>query len=372
MAGSILKRGTKWQVTFEHGIDSSSGKRIRTTQTVKTESEAKKLLTEHNHNQARNLSVQISDMSVHKFLSYWMKQYVAHNCEETTIYGYQNILKHIESFLGNIKIQKLLPNQIQNYYTYLLDEKKLSPNTVHRHHAVLRKALDYALKQQFVYRNVADAVSLPKKKRYLGKAYTKEELQLLIEKVKGTRLELPVYLAAFLGLRREEIAGLKWDVIDFNKRTLKIEFVRTSAGSQLIEKVPKTEKSRRELYIVDELLLVLQNHKARKEELKKLLGKGYCDNGYVFVRDDGKPHRVNSVTEWFKEFLEKNELPKIRLHDLRHTFSSILFDEGVELFSISKALGHSDIGTTSRIYTHLFDQTHKNTMSAMSNAIKKQ
>jgi integrase len=94
------------------------------------------------------------------------------------------------------------------------------------------------------------------------------------------------------------------------------------------------------------------------------------DSGYVFTRDDGNLFRVNTVTEQFSEFLKKNQLPKIRFHDLRHTFASILHSVGVDLKSISEVFGHSDIGTKNRVYTHIFDKTHRNTVSAMSNALK--
>jgi integrase len=186
---------------------------------------------------------------------------------------------------------------------------------------------------------------------------------------KDTKLELPVYLAGYLGLRREEITGLKWIYVNLDERILRIEEVRTSAGNKTVVKSPKTEKSRRSLYIVEELYALLRRHLERQIKYKEILGDDYEDSGYVFVRDDGKPYRVNTVTEQFKEFLEINDLPKIRLHDLRHTFSSILYDEGVDLKAISEALGHSDIGTTSRIYTHLFDKTHKNTVSVMGRVL---
>jgi hypothetical protein len=172
MAGSIHKVGKKFRVTYEQGID-NEGKRIRSYETVTTETDAKRLLNDFEYNQQRSLLVKSSDIGLTEFLEIWMSNYVKRNCEETTIYGYRNIMnKHVAPFIGNFKLQKLEPSHIQSYYSHLMDDKSLSPNTVHRHHAVLRKALDYALKQQYVYRNAADAVSLPKKKRFTGKTYT--------------------------------------------------------------------------------------------------------------------------------------------------------------------------------------------------------
>ncbi len=370
MAGSIKKVGTKYRVTFELGKD-LNGKRLRDYATVNSEAEARKLLAEFEYNQNRNLLVQSNAMSLIEFLNIWMNNYVKYNCEETTTYGYKNILnKHISHFFGGIELQKLQLGHIQQYYKHLMDEKNLSPNTVHKHHALLRKALDYGLKQQLVYRNVADAVALPKRKRYEGKSYTKEQLIELLEKVKDTKLEVPIYLAVYLGLRREEIIGLKWKYVDFESRTLHIYEVRTSAGKAIITKAPKTEKSRRSLHINDDLYSLLKMHKVKQEELRNMLGSAYDNAGYVYSHENGKPYRVNSVTEQFKTFLEKQQLPKIRLHDLRHSFASVLYNEGMDLKSISEALGHSDIGTTNKIYTHRFDKTHKNTINTMGQALK--
>jgi len=300
-----------------------------------------------------------------------MDTYVKYNCEVTTAYGYRNIINnHIKPYLGKLDLQKLQPMHIQQYYKHLLEEKKLSPNTVHKHHANLRKALDYALKQQLVHRNVADAVTLPKKKQFVGGYYTKERLNTLLSLVKGTELELPVFISAYLGLRREEIVGLRWKYVDLEKRILHVEEVRTSAGDQVVVKAPKTAKSRRSLYIEEELYEVLLRTQARQQELKDIFASDYDSSDYVYAQSNGKPHRVNSVTEKFSDFLKKHQLPKIRLHDLRHTFASILYDAGVDLKAISEALGHSDVGTTNSIYTHRFDKTHKSTVSAMSKALK--
>lgn len=370
MAGSISKIGNKYRVTFELGKD-LNGKRLREYVTVQSKKEAEKLLNEFEYNQNRNLMVLSSGMTFVETIHHWMDNYVRYNCEETTIYGYQNILnKHIAPFFKILELQKLQPGHIQQYYKALMEEKDLSPNTVHKHHALIRKTLDYALKQQLVHRNVADAVSLPKKKRFEGKAYTKEQLFVLLEKVKNTRLEVPVNLAIHLGLRREEIVGLRWDYVDLDQRKIHIEEVRTSAGNKVITKLPKTDKSRRSLHMSDDLHCLLSNLKAKHEGMKILFGTEYDKSGYLYCHDNGKPYRVNSVTEQFKNFLEKNDFPKIRLHDLRHSFASVLHNEGVDLKSISEALGHSDIGTTNKIYTHVFDKTHKDTLNLMSDALR--
>jgi integrase len=109
--------------------------------------------------------------------------------------------------------------------------------------------------------------------------------------------------------------------------------------------------------------MIQHKQQARRKEL---LGDLYYDSDYVFVRDDGKPYRVNSLSEYFKDFIEKQNLPQIRLHDLRHTFASVMHQGGATIKEIAEMMGHSDTSTTSRIYTHLFDKTHKEKLSIMS------
>lgn len=370
MTGIRKTTNGKYQVTFDHGM--VNGRRYKPTKVFDTLKEAEMVLTEFKFNKQRNQLVTSNKMGFVDLLDMWMKKYVKHKCEETTRYGYYNIInKHIAPYFIDQELSKLQSMHVQNYYEYLMKKKGLSPNTVHKHHACIRKALNFGMKHQLVSRNVADAVELPKKLSFEGKAYTVEQLNELLQKVKNTKLELPVYLGSYLGLRREEICGLKWRNIDLEKRKISITEVRTSAGKKVITKEPKTKGSRRVLFITDTLCEVLTRHRARQENFKRILKDEYEDSDYVYTRDNGKLYRVNTLTEQFSKFLERNDLPKIRLHDLRHTTASILHEEGSSLKSISEFLGHSDIATTNKIYTHLFDNTHKKTAVAMDMALNK-
>ncbi|MGG0938710.1 tyrosine-type recombinase/integrase [Brevibacillus centrosporus] len=372
MPGILPLENGKYRVTFDYGKKPDGG-RDRRYKNVDTLEEAEKLLIEFKYNKQRNLLVQSNKMTLAEFLEHWLDNCVENKKEETTIYGYKNIIfNHVIPFLGDVELQKLQPAHIEQYYNkHLIKEKGLSPNTVIKHHAIIKKALKYALKHQLVHRNVADLVELPSKKEFEGKYYTQEQLLTLLNLVLGTKIEVPVYLASYLGLRRQEICGLKWENVDFTNRIIHIKKVRVSAGKETVTKNPKTKKSKRVLYIEDELFEVLQKCKARYDKNRKLLGSEFENSGYVFTKSNGKTYKVNYITDLFKEFLQKNDLPQIRLHDLRHTFASILYDVGVDLKSISEALGHSNVGTTDKIYTHRFDKTHKKTVSAISSSLKK-
>ncbi|NOU53812.1 tyrosine-type recombinase/integrase [Brevibacillus borstelensis] len=370
MPGIQKMKNGKYRVTLEYGT--VNGERDRRYKTVETLEEAEKILIEFKYNKQRNLLVQPNKMTVTDLLEYWMDSDVKRNCEETTIYGYKNIIyNHVIPYMGDVDLQKLQPAHIQQYYKHLMDEKGLSPNTVRKHHANIRKALDFALNQQLIFRNVADLVKVPRQEKFEGQYYTQEQMVDLLEKVKGTRIEVAIYLACYLGLRREEICGLKWKNIDFDRRIIYIREVRVSAGKQTVTKTPKTDKSIRALHIEDELYEVLLKRKVKYDENKKRIGSEFQDLGYVYSKTNGEPYKVNYITDQFREFLKKHQLPKIRLHDCRHSFASVLYDQGVDLKSISEVLGHSNVGTTDKIYTHRFDKTHKKTVSVISSSLKK-
>lgn len=137
MPGNIIKVGKKYRVTMELGKD-EKGKRLRKYVTVSTEAEAKKILNEFEYNYHQKFVVP-SSRNLSEFLDEWFEHYVMFNCEETTRYGYKNIIQnHLKPRLGSVLLQELQPIHIQNYYTYLQTVKKLSPNTVHKHHATLK------------------------------------------------------------------------------------------------------------------------------------------------------------------------------------------------------------------------------------------
>jgi integrase len=178
--------------------------------------------------------------------------------------------------------------------------------------------------------------------------------------VKGSRLELAVILGAFYGLRRSEVVGLKWDAIDFNRKTIAIKHTVTEVtidGKTIIvvKDRTKTKSSYRFLPLVkpfEELLLKL---KAEQAENRKVCGKMYCKDylEYIYVNELGERIRPNFITQNFSITLNNNKLKKIRFHDLRHSCASLLYANGVSLKEIQEWLGHSDISTTSNIYTHL-------------------
>lgn len=368
--GSMLRLDNgKYRVCFEYGFD-EYGKRIRKHKTFTSRKEADLALSRHNVTMEDGTAVAPRVMTLKEWLEYWLNNMYAQRSAETSVYAYRNMIdRHIVPALGNLKLQRLKPMHVQKYYSTLMDEKELSPNTVIKHHDLLNTALKAAVKQEYLVRNPLDGVERPKKIQHQANIYTPEQLQKLFQLIKGDRLETAVKLGSYLGLRREEISGLKWEDIDFETRTLCICRAMTQVGSKIVVKDTKTNASQRKLYIPDGLLLALRKELKRQAENKKNFGEAWQESGFVIVWEDGRPYRPNYISELFTKFLKDNGLPKIVLHELRHTFASISNEAGVQEFNIGKAMGHANVGTTKKIYTHLFDDKHTVAVDAVANLI---
>ena len=164
---------------------------------------------------------------------------------------------------------------------------------------------------------------------------------------------------------------MKWKHIDFAENVIRIRIVRTTAGGQVVEKEPKTPHSVRTLSIagLDDLVQTLHRQK-RNQQLLSLSSDEFKDSGYVITRGDGLPRHPNQVTQAFHLLIQECGLPPITIHGLWHTFASVANFAKIPLLDIGKALGHKDVSITGRIYTHLFDQTHQEVVSAVAAQIK--
>ena len=356
--GSITQRGDKYRVCFDYGID-REGNRVRKYRTFDTKRDATRAFNEHKVKMDKGTQIMPSEYTFAQWLDYWYKDIILPQIEETTAYGFRGMIEnYLKPQLGEIRLQKLTARDIQQYYTWLMDEKKLSPNTVIKHHNLLTNTLNAAERQEYITKNPMRAVSPPKKRQREAKFYTPEQLGILLDKAVGTRLELPVFICAYLGLRRGELCGLRWSDVDLEHKTITIENTRTQAGKKEIEKGTKTASSTRTLYLPDTLCDMLKAAKEHQQACRAEYKNAYDDNDYVVVMEDGRPFRPNYLSELFGKFLADNDLPKIVLHELRHTFASLSNQAGIPAYNIGKALGHSTPATTQKIYTHLLDQTH--------------
>ena len=195
--------------------------------------------------------------------------------------------------------------------------------------------------------NVADRTKLPKQKQYHAKVYDKKLLMQLLDAVKDSTIESAVMITAYYGLRRGEVAGLMWSAIDFDTRLIHIDKTRVTAKGEVFQESTKTLSSCRVLPIEQEMYDYLTELKRRY-----FYGKDYCNEGFVCCFDNGTPLKVSYISHAFSTLLERNNLPYIRFHDLRHSIATILLSSGVSLKVIQEILGHSTLATTANFYLH--------------------
>lgn len=269
------------------------------------------------------------------------------------------------------------PKYIQDYYQAELS-KGLSSTTVLRRHANIRKALQHAYKLDLIKSNPADKVEKPKTADYSVSYYNVDEIAKLLKVSKGDPLELPIILAAYYGLRRSEILGLKWSAVDFISNTFTIKYtvtevsLGTGKGNVIVEREnTKTKSSKRTLPLVETVRDLLLKFKREQEENKRLCGSSYNTKyeDFICVNAVGERIKPNYVTQHFQLLLSRNDMDRIRFHDLRHSCASLLYANGVSLKEIQQWLGHSNIKTTADIYTHLDVNSKLNTANAILSAL---
>ena len=300
------------------------------------------------------------DMPFSSYLVQWM-EIARSTLKPNTAAGYASMIQNpIAPYFQQrgITLGGLQAVDIQMFYTDQL--KRVSANTVIHYHAIIHRALKYAVKTDLIDANPADKVERPRKDRFTASFYDGNEVNRLFQAARGTPLELPVMLAAFYGLRRSEVVGLKWDAIDFENKTIAIRHTVTACAEkgrriEVAADTTKTASSRRTLPLVPAFQTKLAALKEQQEKNRILCGRSYCTDylGYVLVDAMGNRLKLSYISTAFPALLKRNGLRPIRFHDLRHSCASLLLKNGVPMKQIQEWLGHSDFSTTANIYAHL-------------------
>ena len=272
-----------------------------------------------------------SEMLFTIFLSDWLDM-MQSSVEEVTHAAYsmtikRRVIPYFDRMHPGLKLCDVKPKHIQDYYTYEMKHNGMSANTVIHRHANIRKALQYAYKTGLINSNPADCVQRPRKEKFQASFYNEKELEQLFKVVKGDPVEFAVIVAAFYGLRRSEVIGLKWDAIDFEHKTITIRHTVTQftkdGKSVIVEKDrTKTKSSYRTLPLVPPFEELLLRMKAQQKMNRKLCGRSYCKKylDYIYVNEIGELVKPGYLTQHFPNLLEKNNMRRIRFHDLRHPY----------------------------------------------------
>lgn len=325
---------------------------------------------------AEQKKYQVATQPFFLYISDFLESYKG-NLSPLTYNGYKRVIDSgiIPYFreLG-VSVKEVDGDHLNDYYNSLR-EQGASGRTIQRHHSLLHLAFKHAVKRRIIPGNPCDQADRPKATQFIASHYNAEEVKKLIDCLDEDPLRIVVILTAYYGLRRSEVLGIKWSAIDWseNKIYIRHKIIENAMNNNEIEgyDVMKTKSSYRTLPLIPIIREELEKEKARQEEMQKLLkgsyNKKYLD--YVCVDALGEIIAPTYVTEHFRIILKRNNLKLIRFHDLRHSCASILLANKIPMKMIQDWLGHSDMGTTANIYSHLESESKIESATAIASAL---
>lgn len=365
MRGHIAKKGNVYYAVIYEGINQATGKsRHRWHRAGTTRREAERLLAElvkrsHDGHYRAPEKITLGDYLLVRWLPTKQSQ-----LRPSSFSSYRrNIEIHVIPHLGHTPLQRLTPEDLDTFYATLLREGRkngdgggLSPKTVRYIHSIIRKALADAARKGTVTRNVADLADPPKLTagpRRQMTVWTASQLRGFLDQIDHHHLYPAFYLAANTGMRRGEILGLRWDHVDLDAARLVVTQAVLSIDYETSVSDVKTSNSRRTIDLDARTVAVLRAW--RKWQLEHLMrtGQGADAAGFVFARPDGSPIHPDYLSQTFERLVARTSLPRIRLHDLRHTHASILLQAGTPVKVISERLGHASPAFTMNVYQHV-------------------
>lgn len=291
----------------------------------------------------------------------WLKDYATPNLSPRTTEGYETIVRcHLIPKLGGITLTQLKPERIQRYYSDMLSSGRydgsgsLNAVTVRQHHAVLHRALHFAMKWGLISRNPADAIDLPRCQHHEMRIMNEGDIHGFLELAKTTQYYPLFYLALYTGVRRSELLALRWCDMDLIMGQMSINrSLHHLRDKSLVFRTPKTAKGRRSIALPPSAVIVLREHKEHQDALRQEIGLSLTDDALVFPNLDGKPLLPDTISHAWTKLAARSGLAGIRLHDARHTHATILLKQGIHPKVVQERLGHANISMTLDVYSHV-------------------
>lgn len=359
------KSQRKYYVVFYYGLDPETKKPIKREKSYST---AKEALAARNaferEKRADTVTTPKRDTLFTCIDNYIQAKEIAGR-EKATLAEYRKFEKHLHAYklFEEKTVQSITERDIIDYLRYLDATKKLAANTRRKHYDFLKSVLNRAVRDRIIPINPIAYLEPPRKTPSCAKAMPEQLATDVIAKVEGTKVE-PLVLLLALGMRREEVSGLRWEHVDLEKGLIHICEVRTEVNGVVEVKRPKTGSSIRTIAIPPHYLSVFANIKLKQKNHNQPIRN--MNHLYVVGKADGSPYSPNYLNDLVRKFEKENGLSHYRLHDYRHTAATLLHDAGTSLYDVSKLLGHSSVSITADLYTHQSDETNAATTAKLS------
>lgn len=312
------------------------------------------------------------------FAKEYFSEFAPGNLRTKTVEGYRCMEKRVYESIGHLKMDKITPMQIQKLVNSIMkgDDKhqKLSAKYAKNHLAFISSVFTYAQQMRVVKENPCHAVKISLGERGERDCYTLEEAQQFLDLLFQEPLFYQAFftLAIYGGYRRAELCGLEWKDIDFDTGVVSIR--RTSMYTKergIFTDTTKTKSSQRSLKLPPEVIRILRQYKIEQSQQRLQCGDQWIDTDRLFVAWNGKPINPNTPYSWLDRFCKRTGMRRAKsaIHSFRHLNASLLITNGVDVKTVSNALGHSQVSTTTNIYAHTFAKVQAEAAEAIAAAL---
>ncbi|OUN20018.1 site-specific integrase [Pseudoflavonifractor sp. An85] len=370
--GSIRKRKDgRWEGRYTAGHDPETGKAIYKNVLGRSQAEVKEKLKQAiEETQALDVT-KAGKYTVGEWMEVWFQDYAKIKVRPSSHQTYQGYIhNHIRPNIGEIPLEKLTSLDLQKFYKKLLAQgrvdrleakgqpKGLSAKTVRNIHQILSSALKLAQEQRLILTNPAEGCALPRVEHREMKTLTTVQLASFFREARESGVFELYYLELATGLRRGELLGLKWEDIDLERGDLRVRRQVSRINGEVVEAPLKTKNAYRILPLAEDTVSVL------KEQRRKV-----GNSPWVFPSPNGGPTSPDSVLHMLHRVLKRAGLPKVRFHDLRHTFATLVLQNGVDVKTVSGMLGHFSAGFTLDTYAHITSAAQRQAAQTMGSVL---
>lgn len=351
-SGTVFKRADgRWCGAMY--VQEADGRRVRRRIYAKTRKEAEDKLIELRTKSEAGVPLTPTHLTVASYLEEWLSQVVAHRVRPNTLAAYQfHFDRYLGPDLGSKRLGRLTAREVR-LYLESLRSRGVGVRTIRYVHATLRAALEDAMREEILEKNVAKLVRPPSAPRPERNPLTVEETKQFLVGNQESRLYALYVVIALLGLRRSEALGLTWDDVDLDEGVLIVRRGLHRINGQLMIMDTKTARSRRTIPMPVIVRSVMAQHLARQRSEREALGQRWTASGHVFTTEIGTPIDPDNCSKFVKKALQAAGVRDIRMHDFRHGCVSVLLGLGVPPRTVMEIAGHSGLEMTMNVYAHV-------------------
>ncbi len=382
---TIRKRGNSYQIRVSTGYDVKGNQVVRTKtwkpsagmteRQIKNELEKQTVIFEEECLRGYTPTT----MKFEEFAQKWIDEYARLNLRKNTFSKCGQVTVRIYPALGHLRMDKITAMQIQSFINDLalngknrLNGNPLSRKTVLHHLTFISDVFNYAVRLGVVNENPCRRVTVPRGESKEKDIYTVEEVKQLLTLLETEKFEYRMFftLAIFSGFRRGELLGLEWKDVDWENGVISVRRTAnyTSQDGNFTD-TTKTKKSQRSVRFAPEIMSLLREYKVYQNGNRAKVGSKWVDTDRIFTKWNGECMGMNVPYYWLKKFTAKHGMRFCDIHSLRHFHASLLIDNGVDLTTVSREMGHSTVSTTANIYCHQLELTQAKTSEVMSAAL---